>query len=106
MKINVGILGATGSVGQKFIQLLSNHPGFKITALAASEKSAGKKYKDAVNWFMTDPIPDKIAGMEVNECKPGLPCSVVFSGLDSVEGDVSDKLTSGKDYGIMLSGTR
>jgi len=92
MKINVGILGATGSVGQKFIQLLSRHPWFKITALAASEKSAGKKYKDAVNWFMTDPIPNKIAGMKVQACKPNLPCSIVFSGLDSsVAGGIEEK---------------
>ena len=92
MKIDVGILGATGSVGQKFIQLLAKHPWFKITALAASEKSAGKKYKDAVNWFMTDPIPNRIAGMKVQECKPGLSCKVVFSGLDaSVAGGIEEK---------------
>ncbi len=92
MKIDVGILGATGSVGQKFIQLLAKHPWFKITALAASEKSAEKNYKDAVNWFMTGPIPDRMAGMKVQSCEPDLPCSVVFSGLDSsVAGGIEEK---------------
>jgi aspartate-semialdehyde dehydrogenase len=50
-KINVGVLGATGSVGQKFISLLNNHPYFVVTEVAASDRSAGKKYKEAVNWI-------------------------------------------------------
>ena len=71
MKIPVGILGATGSVGQKFIELLKDHPWFEIKALAASERSAGKTYAEAVNWFMTTPVPDAIAGMSVSACEPG-----------------------------------
>ena len=82
-KIPVGILGATGSVGQKFIQLLADHPWFEITELAASESSAGKKYKDVVDWFLPTPIPDKIANIEVKKCEPLLKSNVVFSGLDS-----------------------
>ncbi len=89
MKIKVGILGATGSVGQKFIQVLQNHPWFEITEVAASRRSAGKKYKDAVNWFMQTPIPENIAMMEVRECKPNLDCQIVFSGLDAgVAGEI------------------
>lgn len=88
-KIPVGILGATGSVGQKFIQLLANHPWFEIAALGASERSAGKPYRDAVNWLMPEPIPKHIAEMRVGMCVPGMPCSLVFSGLDSsVAGEV------------------
>lgn len=65
-KINVGVLGATGMVGQKFLTLLENHPFFNVTCLAASSKSAGKKYKDAVKvWHNSDPIPTKYAEMEV-----------------------------------------
>jgi len=91
MKIKVGILGATGSVGQKFIQLLKDHPWFEISELAASEKSAGKKYKEAVNWFMTDPIPGNIQDFKVKLCKPGLDCKIVFSGLDaSVAGEIEE----------------
>ena len=55
-KIKVSILGATGSVGQKFIELLSNHPWFEIHELAASDRSAGKKYSEAVNWVMQIPL--------------------------------------------------
>jgi len=82
-KIPVGILGATGSVGQKFIELLSNHPWFEITELAASERSAGKKYKDAANWFSSSPLPDSVAGLLIKNCEPNLNCKIVFSGLDS-----------------------
>jgi aspartate-semialdehyde dehydrogenase len=82
-KIPVGVLGATGSVGQKFIELLSNHPWFEITEIAASERSAGKKYKDVVNWFSSSPLPESVAGLMIKNCEPDLKCKVVFSGLDS-----------------------
>ncbi len=82
-KIPVGVLGATGSVGQKFIELLSNHPWFQVTEVAASEKSAGKLYKDAVNWILSTPLPDDVAGLKVKECEPYLESRLVFSGLDS-----------------------
>ncbi|MBP7886166.1 MAG: aspartate-semialdehyde dehydrogenase [Candidatus Marinimicrobia bacterium] len=88
-KIPVGILGATGSVGQKFIELLTEHPWFEIAALAASDRSAGKTYRDAAHWFMTKPLPDNVAKMIVKNCEPNLPCRIVFSGLDaSVAGEI------------------
>lgn len=88
-KIPVGILGATGSVGQKFIELLAHHPWFEVTAVAASERSAGKQYRDAANWFMSTPMPEAIANLTVSACEPTLPCKIVFSGLDSsVAGEV------------------
>ncbi|MDO8574162.1 MAG: aspartate-semialdehyde dehydrogenase [bacterium] len=91
-KIPVGILGATGSVGQKFIELLADHPWFEITAVAASENSAGKAYKDAVGWFMKKPIPERVASMIVEKCEPTLDCKIVFSGLDaSVAGEIETK---------------
>jgi aspartate-semialdehyde dehydrogenase len=65
MKRKVAILGATGAVGQRFIQLLQNHPWFQISVLAASERSAGKKYKDACPWLMETEIPKEIAEMPV-----------------------------------------
>lgn len=82
-KIPVAILGATGSVGQKFVEILSTHPWFEVTELAASQKSAGKKYKDAVDWFMPISLPGRIGEIEVQECMPKLNSKVVFSGLDS-----------------------
>ncbi|MBI9072310.1 MAG: aspartate-semialdehyde dehydrogenase [Melioribacteraceae bacterium] len=82
-KIPVAVLGATGSVGQKFIELLSNHPWFEISELAASERSAGKKYKDATNWIMQTPLDNKYGNMIVNECKPNLSSKLVFSAMDA-----------------------
>ncbi len=64
-KRKVAILGATGAVGQRFIQLLQGHPWFKIEVLAASERSAGKKYKDACGWVMESNLPREIAEMTV-----------------------------------------
>jgi aspartate-semialdehyde dehydrogenase len=88
-KIPVAILGATGSVGQKFVELLANHPWFEITELCASDKSAGKKYVDAVDWFLPSPLPEKVKNIMVQKCEPTLKSRVVFSGLDSsVAGEV------------------
>lgn len=88
-KIKVAILGATGSVGQKFIQLLEDHPWFEVAAVAASDRSAGKKYGEAANWIMTTPLPQKIANMTVQNCEPVAGINVAFSGLDSsVAGEI------------------
>jgi aspartate-semialdehyde dehydrogenase len=92
-KIKVGILGATGMVGQRFIQLLENHPWFEISALAASERSAGKTYEETMvgRWKLETPIPQSVAVMDVTECIPDLDCRVVFSALDSgVAGPVEE----------------
>ena len=91
-KIPVGILGATGSVGQKFIELLTNHPWFEIAALAASDRSSNRSYREAVNWFMQTPILPSIAQLPVQRCEPNLDCKIVFSGLDSiVAGEIETK---------------
>ncbi len=84
-KIKVGILGATGMVGQRFIQSLEDHPWFEISELAASERSAGKPYEEAVagRWKLETLIPAKIASITVKECTPDLDCTMVFSALDA-----------------------
>jgi aspartate-semialdehyde dehydrogenase len=87
----VGILGATGTVGQRFILLLSEHPIFTIHALGASSRSAGKAYKDAVRWKQARPIPENVAQLTVKACEAELfkDCDIVFSGLDAdVAGDI------------------
>ena len=66
----VGILGATGMVGQRFIQLIHNHPWFEITWLAASDRSAGKTYAEATRWKLDTPIPARIAAMKVSPNTP------------------------------------
>jgi len=87
--LRVGILGATGAVGQIFVQLLADHPWFEVTALAASDRSAGRSYRDAVNWIGKNPIPPRIAAMTVAPTEPGLDCDFVFSGLSSsVAGEI------------------
>ncbi|MDP3065303.1 MAG: aspartate-semialdehyde dehydrogenase [Methanobacteriaceae archaeon] len=81
--VNVGVLGATGMVGQRFIELLSNHPKFEITALTASARSAGKKYPDAVTWHLDSQIPEAVQDMVVVETDPGQvkDVDIVFSAL-------------------------
>ncbi len=82
----VGILGATGMVGQRFIQLLNNHPWFEITWLAASDRSAGKTYAEACKWKLDTPLPPRIAAMTVSPNTPegadDLP-QVIFAALDA-----------------------
>ena len=88
-KIRVGILGATGAVGQTFIRLLADHPLFEIAALVASERSAGKPYREAARWVQATPIPEAVADLVVEGVDAAPDCAVVFSGLDaSVAGDV------------------
>jgi aspartate-semialdehyde dehydrogenase len=88
-KMEVGILGATGMVGQRFVSLLEHHPWFEVKWLAASEKSAGKVYGDACNWRVREPMPKTARDLPVHECKPGQAPQLVFSSLDSkVAGEV------------------
>jgi aspartate-semialdehyde dehydrogenase len=90
-KIPVGVLGATGAVGQKFVSLLEDHPWFELTELAASDRSAGKSYKEATAWRQYKPIPERLRDQAVRPCEPGLDCRIVFSGLDSsVAGEIEE----------------
>jgi aspartate-semialdehyde dehydrogenase len=87
--IEVGVLGATGMVGQRFVSLLAHHPWFRLTWLAASERSVGKAYKTVAPWKLNTPIPGGSAERMVNACLPGRGPKVVFSGLDaSVAGEI------------------
>lgn len=82
-RIPVAILGATGTVGQKFVRLLADHPWFEIAAVAASEQSAGKAYGEVVRWRETVPLPDAVARLTIQRCAPPLAGRVVFSALDA-----------------------
>lgn len=84
-KIPVAILGGTGTVGQRFIQLLADHPWFEITAITASERSAGKPYAEAVNWKLPGEIPAAFREMVVQPTEPNLDVRVVFSGMPSAQ---------------------
>ena len=82
-KIPVGILGATGIVGQRFIQMLEHHPWFEATWLAASDRSEGKEYGEAARWRLKTPIPASIAKMRVSPATPESAPHVIFAALDS-----------------------
>ncbi|HEY3704775.1 MAG TPA: aspartate-semialdehyde dehydrogenase [Terracidiphilus sp.] len=82
-KYSIGILGATGMVGQRFIQLLENHPWFEIAWLAASDRSSGKKYGEAAKWRLEFPLPDRIANMTVSSAEPVGAPKIIFAALDS-----------------------
>lgn len=95
MKINVALLGATGAVGQKFIQLLRGHPLFRLTELFASERSAGKSYGEAVTWKLSVPPDPAIEALPVFSCDQEPRARLVFSALDaSVAGPIESLLVS------------
>jgi aspartate-semialdehyde dehydrogenase len=99
-KRKVAILGATGAVGQRYIQLLQGHPWFKVEVLAASERSAGKKYKDACNWVMESDLPKEIAEMTVADANVGSvekagDVDLIFSSLPGdLAGPVEEEFAS------------
>jgi aspartate-semialdehyde dehydrogenase len=80
-KKRVGILGATGMVGQRFIELLENHPQFEISALAASDRSQGKSFQEACTWRLSGEMPESVRSMRVEAPQPPLDCELVFSSL-------------------------
>jgi aspartate-semialdehyde dehydrogenase len=80
-KIPVAVLGATGAVGQRFVQLLADHPWFELTAVAASERSSHKRYADACGWHLNDAMPEMVREMQVLPVEPGLDACIVFSAL-------------------------
>ena len=82
-RIEVGILGATGMVGQHFIKFLQGNPWFDLVWLGASDRSAGKKYKDAMTWHLAGGTPDTVAEQTVDECKPGNAPRLLFSAMDA-----------------------
>ena len=82
-KIPVCILGATGTVGQKFVRLLADHPWFEIAAVAASAASAGRRYGDVVRWREQSELPARVADLLIQACAPPLPGAVAFSALDA-----------------------
>ena len=89
-RLPVAVLGATGAVGQTFIRLLANHPWFRLVEVAASERSAGRRYADATRWIAGTPPPDEVRALTVLPCEPGrVTAPIVFSALDSgVAGEV------------------
>jgi aspartate-semialdehyde dehydrogenase len=82
-RIPVGILGATGMVGQHFVKFLQGHPWFELTWVGASDRSAGKKYAEATSWRLDGVMPEKVAELTVSDCQPGEAPKLMFSAMDA-----------------------
>ncbi len=95
-RIDVGVLGATGMVGQQFIAQLANHPWFRLAWVGASHRSAARAYRDATPWRLPVPIPDEVAALVVEEARPGVTApELLFSAMDaSVAGEIEEGFAS------------
>lgn len=102
-KINVGVLGATGSVGQRFVQLLADHPWFELTALAASQRSVGRSYREACNWFLSKDMPANIADMIIQPIDTTLDCQLVFSALPGDMAGPVEEAFAAAGYGVLTN---
>ena len=93
-KIPVAVLGATGSVGQRFAALLADHPWFTVAFLAASERSVGLAYREAVRWVQPTPLPEELAEMPVVACRPEAigNCRLAFSALGSAVAEETEEV--------------
>ncbi|MCA1634994.1 MAG: aspartate-semialdehyde dehydrogenase [Acidobacteria bacterium] len=100
-KYRVGILGATGTVGQRFIQLLEGHPQFELTALAASDRSQGKPYREACAWRLPGEMPLAVHALEVQPPEPPLDCELVFSSLPGGVARESEEAFARAGYAVI-----
>jgi aspartate-semialdehyde dehydrogenase len=106
-KIPVGVLGATGTVGQRFVQLLAGHPWFEVVAVTGSERTVGRPYGEAVNWMMPGPLPEKTAALTVQPTSPELEVGsrlpVVFSALPTVEAKEWETQFAAAGYAVVTN---
>ena len=100
-KYKVGILGATGLVGQHLVRLLADHPWFQLTEVAASERSSRKTYAEAVRWHLDIPIPASARELVVKSLDPALDCDFVFSALDSSVAGSAEEAFARADYPVV-----
>jgi aspartate-semialdehyde dehydrogenase len=104
-KIPVAVLGATGTVGQKFVSLLVEHPWFDLVAVAASSASAGRRYGEVVRWRESAPLAPRVGEMVVRECAPPIPGVIVFSAVDAdVAGPIEQSFAAAG--AIVITNTR
>ena len=99
-KIKVGILGATGAVGQRFAQMLAGHPFFELVVLTGSERSAGKKYKDAARWILPQAMPTWLGEMTIQETSTDLDCQLFFSALPTQFAHKWESKLAAAGYGV------
>jgi aspartate-semialdehyde dehydrogenase len=99
-KVRVGVLGATGTVGQRFVELLVDHPWFELAALTASGASAGRRYADACRWQVSADVPARLADWIVQETAPGVECELVFSALPGEQAGAVEEAFAAAGYGV------
>ena len=99
-KLRVGVLGATGAVGQRFVELLAGHPWFDLMLLTASSASAGKRYGDACRWHLSADMPPGVADMVVQDTLPGGDCQIVFSALPGERAGEVEEAYAAAGYGV------
>jgi len=100
-QIRVGILGATGTVGQRFVQMLERHPQFVVTALAASDRSVGKTYAEACVWRLPGDMPRGVRALPVHPPRPPLDCEVIFSSLPADIGREAEGCFAKAGYAVV-----
>jgi len=99
-KIKVAVLGATGAVGQRFVQLLDNHPWFEVSALTGSERSVGQTYGAACRWVLDAPMPDYARSMKVVPTEPGFDAAIAFSALPSDQAKLLEPAFAQAGHGV------
>ncbi len=99
-KIKVAVLGATGAVGQRFVQLLENHPWFEVTALTGSDRTVGQLYGDACRWVLDRPMPEYARAMRVVPTEPGLEAAIAFSALPSDQAKAIEPAFAQAGHGV------
>lgn len=100
-KWRAGVVGATGVVGQRLVQLLADHPWFEVTEVAASERSAGKTYAEAARWRLETPVPENVRNLVVKDISPKLECDFVFSALDSSVAGPAEEEFANAGYAVV-----
>ncbi len=102
-KLKVGILAATGAVGQRFVEHLVDHPWFEIAALTGSERTAGRPYAEGVNWLLEGDIPAAVAGMVVQATEPDLNVDLVFSALPTEQALETEAAFAAAGYPVLTN---
>jgi aspartate-semialdehyde dehydrogenase len=100
-RIPVAVLAATGTVGQRFVQLLENHPWFEVTVVTGSERTVGGRYGEGVNWVMPGRPPAAVADLIVQPTEPNLNVPVVFSALPTAEAREMEPVFAASGYVVV-----
>jgi len=99
--LRVGVLGATGAVGQRLVAMLEHHPWFALAEVVASDRSAGRAYRDSVNWRLESPLPELAAGLPVKDLQAELECDLLLSALDASVAGAAEEAYAGAGFPVI-----